>query len=94
MTGARWESTLRLGYASLLILAGLGMLALVFYTAYNSFTDYRLEVEAQGSLLDVLTENSRILVELLIRVAFLAVALAAGSIVLSRGVDAVKGCPG
>jgi hypothetical protein len=77
-----------------LIVIGVGMLASVFFTAYRASAEFTLEVNVQGGLIDVLTENSRILIELLIRVAFLAVALAAGAIVLGKGVDAIKGCPG
>ncbi len=77
----------------LLIVVGVAMLAAVFFNAYKASQEFTLEVESGGGLVEVLTENSRVLIELLIRIAFLAVALAAGSIVLGRGVDLVKGCP-
>jgi len=79
--------------AIFLILVGLVMLLVVFYAGYNSFKTFAVEVEAQGDVVQALAENSGILVELLVKVAFLAVALAAGSVVLGRGVDLLKGCP-
>ena len=83
----------RVGYASLLIIIGLAMLGIIFYTALRTSADLSISVPSNGDLARILAENSRALVELLARVAFLAVALAAGAIVLGKGVDALKGCP-
>ncbi len=79
--------------AAFLILVGLVMLLVVFYAGYRSFETFKVEVEAKGDVVQALAENSGILIELLVKVAFLAVALAAGSVVLGRGVDLLKGCP-
>ena len=79
--------------AVFLIVVGLAMLLAVFYAGYRSFETFRVEVKTQGDVVQALAENSGILVELLVKVAFLAVALAAGSVVLGRGVDLLKGCP-
>ncbi|MCE4611438.1 MAG: hypothetical protein F7B17_05660 [Desulfurococcales archaeon] len=77
----------------LLVIAGLAMLLVVFAQAFKEAQQFTLNLQVEGGLVDILTENSRLLIEMLVKVAFLAVALAAGSIVLGRGVDALKGCP-
>ncbi len=79
--------------AIFLIVVGLAMLLAVFYAGYKSFQTFTVEIDAQGDVVQALAENSGILIELLVKVAFLAVALAAGSVVLGRGVDLLKGCP-
>ena len=77
----------------LLVVAGLIMLLVVFAQAFREAQEFTLSIQVEGGLVDILTENSRLLIEMLVKVAFLAVALAAGSIVLGKGVDALKGCP-
>lgn len=77
----------------LLVIAGLAMLLVVFAQAFKEAQQFTLNLQVEGGLVDILTENSRLLIEMLVKVAFLAVALAAVSIVLGRGVDALKGCP-
>ncbi|BAN90920.1 hypothetical protein [Aeropyrum camini] len=76
-----------------LIILGLGMVGFVFYTAYDAYNTFRVEVEPAASIAEAITVNSSILIDMLVKVAFLAIALAAGSVVLSRGVDLFRGCP-
>lgn len=83
---------MRTPIALFLIVVGLVMLLTVFYAGYRSFETFAVEVRAEGDVVQALAENSGILVELLVKVAFLAVSLAAGSVVLGRGVDLLRGC--
>jgi len=88
MGAASW---VKMGVGLALIAVGLAMLLIVFYTAYQAALTFKLEFKGGGSLAEAISENSRVLIELLVRVAFLAVALAAGSIVLGKGVEMVRG---
>ncbi|GBF08336.1 hypothetical protein apy_00610 [Aeropyrum pernix] len=81
------------GVGALLIILGLAMVGFVFYTAYDAYRSFRVNVEPATSIAEAITVNSSILIDMLVRVAFLAIALAAGSVVLSRGVDLFRGCP-
>lgn len=76
-----------------LIAVGLVMLGVVFVAGYRMSQTFQVEVQGEGDLISVLAQNSAVLIELLIKVAFLGVSLAAGSVVLSKGVDLLRDCP-
>ncbi|MET1101033.1 MAG: hypothetical protein ABWW69_00940 [Pyrodictiaceae archaeon] len=78
-----------------LIGLGVALLLIVAYYAVYSFNNYTVEVESGGnSIVEALTSSASVLIDLLVRVAFLGLALAAGSTLLSRGVDLLKSAGG
>lgn len=82
------------GQAIAFALIGLGvaLLLIVAYYAIYSFNHYAVKVESSGgSIVEALTSSASVLIDLLVRVAFLGLALVAGSTLLSRGVDLLKG---
>lgn len=89
MVDARLTSV---GMGSILILIGLALVVFVFIVSYNAYKTFEANVEPGDSILETIAFNSSLLIELLIKVAFLALALAAGSVILTRGVDLAKGC--
>lgn len=84
---------MRTPLALALIAIGLVMLGIVFAAGYRTFQTFQVDVQGEGDLISVLAQNSAVLIELLIKVAFLGVSLAAGSVVLSKGADLLKDCP-
>ncbi len=87
------KSRLTEGLGALLIVLGLALVVFVFYVSYQSFKTYEIEVASGGNLLEALAFNSGVLIELLVKVAFLALSLAAGSVIMSRGADLLRRCP-
>jgi len=80
-------------YAISLGLIGLGVILLLMVTFYaiNAFKTYTVNVEqGSGSIVEALTSSASVLIDLLVKVAFLGLALVAGSTLLSRGVDLLK----
>ena len=78
-----------------IILVGLGvvMLLAVFAAAFNSYNSYKTQVDFEGNLQQALVTSAGVLLELLVKIAFLGVALAAGAVVLGKGISLLKGCP-
>jgi uncharacterized membrane protein YidH (DUF202 family) len=77
-------------------LIGLGviLLLIVFYAGYQAYSTYKLESNIQSAdAATILNISAQILVNMLVKIAFLGIALAAGSIILSKGVDLVRECP-
>ena len=85
----------RQAIAFALIGLGVALLLIVAYYAIYSFNHYAVEVESSGgSIVEALTSSASVLIDLLVRVAFLGLALVAGSTLLSRGVDLLRGVKG
>jgi Na+/phosphate symporter len=77
-----------------LVALGIILLLIVFYAGYHTYQTYKLESKVQASdAATILNISAQILVNMLVKLAFLGVALAAGSILLSKGVDLLKPCP-
>jgi len=79
-----------------LIMAVIGIILIlvVFVTAFNAYRAYKAEVDfQQGDLQQALAASAGVLLDLLIRIAFLGVALAAGAVLLGKAVNLLKGCP-
>jgi len=73
----------------LLVIVGLALLLFTAYTAYVAYKEEVVVVRA-ATLEEALSASTQVLLQLLVKVAFLAVVLAAGSIILSRGVSLVR----
>jgi len=73
----------------LLVIVGLALLLFTAYTAYVAYKQEVVVVEA-ATLEQALSASTQVLLQLLVKVAFLAVVLAAGSIILARGVSLVR----
>jgi len=73
----------------LLIIVGLALLLFTAYTAYVAYKEEVVLVEA-ATLEEALSASTQVLLQLLVKVAFLAVVLAAGSIILAKGVSLVR----
>ncbi len=77
-----------------LIVIGVVLLLIVFYAGFQTYKSYSLSANLQETnAVQVLGVSAQILIRLLIKIAFLGVSLAAGSVILSKGVDLVKACP-
>ncbi len=78
-----------------LVGVGVFMLGMVFYFGITAFRGYTVEVPSgAASIVEALTASAGVLIDLLVKVAFLGIALVAGSTMLSRGVDMLRGCRG
>ncbi len=76
-------------------LIGLGVL-LVLVAAGVAYSEYRAAeaVIPEGASLEVvLSESTSVLLNLLIKIAFLGIVLAAGSILLGKGIALLRKCP-
>ncbi|MCE4627745.1 MAG: hypothetical protein F7C34_01155 [Desulfurococcales archaeon] len=77
-----------------LIILGVILLVVVFVQGYNAYKTYSLEIKApQGDTATILGISVQVLINLLVKIAFLGIALAAGSVILGKGVDLLKKCP-
>jgi len=79
-----------------LIMAVLGiiLILIVFVAAFSAYRSYKVAVDFQGGDLQLaLAASAGILLDLLVRIAFLGVALAAGAVMLGKAVTLLKGCP-
>ncbi len=78
----------------LLIVLGIILLVIVFIQGYNAYKTYNLEISApQGDTATILGISVQVLINLLVKIAFLGISLAAGSVILGKGVDLLKKCP-
>ncbi len=75
-----------------LIGIGVSLLIFVFYEAYLSFLNpgFIGSIEKSASNTVAIAFTAQALVVLLIKVAFLGIALAAGSTILSKGVELIR----
>ena len=79
---------------TLLIALGVILLIIVFIQGYNAYKTYNLEISApQGDTATILGISVQVLINLLVKIAFLGISLAAGSVILGKGVDLLKKCP-
>ncbi len=77
-----------------LIIIGVILVLIVFYEGYSAYNTYELEADINtNETATILNISAEALINLLIKIAFLGIALAAGSILLSKGVQLVKQCP-
>ena len=82
----KWLGISSTSVAILMIGAGIAILAYIVMVAVNEFYTYRASIP-QGSLEAILGQAAGILIEAVIRLAFLGVALAAGTALLRYGVE-------
>ncbi len=77
-----------------LIALGVILLLVVFYSGYTMYKQYEMktEISEQNAAL-ILGISAQVLINLLVKIAFLGIALAAGAIILSKGVDLIRKCP-
>jgi hypothetical protein len=84
-----------LAVAYLMIIAGIILVLVVFRYSIDAYHNYKVSLpEATASLEALLAGGAEVLLDLLVRIAFLGMALAAGSVLLARGVDLLKGVKG
>ncbi|MEB3765576.1 MAG: hypothetical protein GSR77_05385 [Desulfurococcales archaeon] len=77
-----------------LIVLGVVLLLIVFAAGYKMYNEYQLATEiTEQNAAVILGISAQVLINLLVKIAFLGIALAAGAIILGRGVDLVKKCP-
>ncbi|WP_460126134.1 hypothetical protein [Stetteria hydrogenophila] len=83
------RSAVAVGY--LMVFTGLALVLTVFKYSIDAYREYTVSLPAGAQGLEaVLSGGAEVLLDLLVRVAFLGLALAAGSVVLARGVDLLK----
>lgn len=93
MAVSRGKAELAVAY--LMIIAGLLLVLVVFKYSIDAYHNYKVELpQAASSLESLLAGGAEVLLDLLVRIAFLGMALASGSILLARGVDLLKGVKG
>ena len=80
--------------AYLLVFSGLALVLTVFRYSIDAYNNYKVALPEAGSLESLLAGGAEVLLDLLVRIAFLGVALAAGSVLLARGVDLLRGGKG
>ena len=77
-----------------LVVLGVILLLIVFYKGYQAFETYNLDVQVTNEdTATILNISAEVLVNLLVKIAFLGVSLAAGSVILKAGVNMMKECP-
>ena len=79
-----------------LALIGLGiiLLIIVFYKGYQAYETYSLNIEnPSNDTATILNVSAEVLINLLVKLAFLGISLAAGSIILRAGVNIFRECP-
>ena len=78
----------------ILILVGMLLVIIVFAEGYSAYKSYEINVTAQAQdTITLLNISAQILINMLIKIAFLGISLAAGTVLLSKGIDLTKQCP-
>ena len=77
--------------AYLLVFSGLALVLTVFRYSIDAYNNYKVALPEGQGLEALLAGGAEVLLDLLVRVAFLGVALASGSVLLARGVDLLRG---
>jgi uncharacterized membrane protein YedE/YeeE len=77
-----------------LVVLGVILLLVVFYQGYVTYKNYKLETTlTEEDTATILNISAQLLINMLVKIAFLGISLAAGSIILGKGIDLFKGCP-
>lgn len=76
-------------------LVGLGIVLILVAAgvAYNEYRAASAEIPEGASLEVILSESTSVLLTLLVKIAFLGIVLAAGSILLGKGISLLRKCP-
>ena len=79
------------GYA--LVALGVILVLAAAGVAYNEYTRASAQIPEGASLEVILSSSTSILLTLLVKIAFLGLVLAAGSILLGKGISMLRACP-
>ncbi len=74
---------------ALLMALGIAMISVVFVFSLMEYTKVRVRVSGEN-IMDALTKSSGLLIELLFKVAFLGIALAAGGTLVRHAVSLIR----
>ncbi len=75
---------------ALLMALGIVMISVVFVFSLMEYTRVRVRINGARDIMDALTRSSGLLIELLFKVAFLGIALAAGSTLVRHAVSLMR----
>ncbi len=75
---------------ALLMALGIVMISVVFVFSLMEYTKVRVRVAGAENIMDALTKSSGLLIELLFKVAFLGIALAAGGTLVRHAVSLIR----
>lgn len=78
------------------LMLGVGMILalIVFKYSIDAYHNYKVYLPQMSSIEALLAGGAQVLLDLLVRVAFLGVALAAASVLMARGVELLRGKKG
>ncbi len=74
----------------LLLVAGLLMIIVVFFFSLYEYMNVSVQLKGAKDILGALTQSSDLLMELLFKIAFLGMALAAGATLIKHSVSLLK----
>ncbi len=75
----------------LLLIIGLLMVAVVFFFSLYEYMNVSVQLKGAKNIMDALTQSSGLLMELLFKIAFLGIALAAGATLIRHSVSLLRG---
>ncbi|MCD6348994.1 MAG: hypothetical protein J7L91_05140 [Candidatus Korarchaeota archaeon] len=75
---------------TLLMVVGLLMIIGVFFLSLNEYMHVRVQLSGASNIMEALTKSSGLLIELLFKVAFLGIALAAGATLVRHAVSLLR----
>lgn len=86
------ERAFGLGVA--LIVVGVILALVVFVEGYRAYKSYEIQVNTTtNNTAAILNLSAQALINMLVKISFLGISLAAATVLLSKGVDLAKGCP-
>ncbi len=74
----------------LLLVIGLLMVIIVFLFSLYEYMNVSVQLKGAKNIMDALTQSSGLLMELLFKVAFLGIALAAGATLIKHSISLLK----
>lgn len=78
------------GGGFVLLIVGLILVLIVFSKAMAEYQNVKVEVQGAENIMEAITQSSGLLIELLFKIAYLGLALAAGAVLIKYSIPLMK----
>jgi hypothetical protein len=84
------KTGLNQGMGVTLLVIGVILVLVVFVKAYQEYSNVNISLSNSGDVMQAITASSGLLIQLLFKLAYLGLALAAGSILIKYSIPIIK----
>ena len=78
------------GGGFVLLVVGLILVLIVFSKALSEYQNVKVEVQGAENIMEAITQSSGLLIELLFKIAYLGLALAAGAVLIKYSIPLMR----